>query len=126
MANDDIPGDLTEDAMPLDLNDPDQAVAYMSEVLGAWAVAKRLEGSTPWVAAAELINVLYDILQGIMGRSAVRLALLSVFEKSHDRPMTFMERDEAKKLLDQLSNARRKVEGQPYLVTPGGPDVHRE
>lgn len=102
-----------------ELLEEDTALAEMRRVVGEWLIAVQLEGMVPLVAASNLLGVLYDVLEDSMGRGAVRTALLMVFEKSHEQPMTFIQRDEAKKLLDKISHNRRKVEGKPHLVLPG-------
>ena len=91
----------------------------LREVIGGWLVEQQLLGTDPLVAATGLLSVLYDSMVESMGRSAVRAALLMVFEKSHEQPMTFIERGDASRLLDQISQARRKVEGKPSLILPG-------
>lgn len=91
----------------------------LREVIGSWLLEQQLMGTEPLVSATGLLSVLYDSMIEAMGRSAVRAALLMVFEKSHEQPMTFIERGDAARLLDQISNARRKVEGKPSLILPG-------
>ena len=94
----------------------DEAFSILKDVASGWLVACQLEGQAPLVSAANLLGVLYDTLLEAMGRSAVRGALLMVYERSFDEPMSFIERGEAKRLLDQISQARRKVEGKPHLI----------
>ena len=61
---------------------------------------------------------------GAPGRKgAIRTALLISYDKTYDQPMDFTERKDAKDLLDKISNARRKVLGQPHLILPGGDDA---
>lgn len=100
----------------------DNAEAVLKEVIGAWLLEQNIEGTIPLVAACNLFSVLYDVMTDPvtgMGRMAVRAALLMVYEKSFEEPMSFIERDEAKSTLDQISNARRKVEGKASLILPG-------
>lgn len=101
--------------------DPEE---HLRTVIGDWVTALQLEGTEPLVAASNLLGVLVSVLEVAMGRSAVRVALLMVFEKTFEQPMSFIERDETKKLLDQISNARRKVEGKPSLILPNDPTSH--
>jgi len=115
----DHPEGPTERVDP-DLDDQDVAFAHLRGVIDNWCMMEQLNGTAPLVAAAKLIQVLVDVLLVSMGRGAVRMALLMVFEKTHEGPMSFIERNEAKQMLDQLSNARRQVEGKPHLILPPG------
>lgn len=110
----------TEDATGTAVED--EAFAVLRDVIGGWLVACQLNGTAPLVSASALFQVLYDVIEQSMGRGAVRTALLMVFEKSHEQPMTFSERAKAKEALDQISNARRMVEGKPHLIMPGAPE----
>lgn len=107
---------MTEDAIPTDVDD--EALATLRDVIGGWLMAHQLEGTDPMVAASDLFQVLYEVIERAMGRGAVRTALLMVYEKSFDQPTTFADRQRAKDLLDLISNNRRKVEGKPHLVLP--------
>jgi len=95
----------------------------LKHVIGGWLLEQQLQGTAPLVAVSNLLGVLYDTCLEAAGRLAVRAAFLMVYERSFEAPMTFVERQEAKVMLDQISNARRKVEGKPHLVLPGADDV---
>jgi hypothetical protein len=110
----------TEDALPLEQED--EAIVQLRDAIGGWLVALQLEGVQPMVAAGQLFDVLVQVVGDSMGKGAIRTALLMTYEKTFPQPMTFRERDDAKKLLDQVSNLRRKIEGKPHLVLPGAGD----
>lgn len=97
----------------------DAAIVQLREAIDGWLLAMQAEGAAPMTAAGQLFDVLVTVLRPNMGEGAIRTALLMTFEKTYERPMTFVERDAAKKLLDQISNARRKIEGMPHLILPG-------
>lgn len=100
-------------------DDEDAAFKYLREVIDSWLILEQLNDTVPLVAASKLFQVLVDVMEVSMGRAAVRLALLMVNERSYDEPTTAADRQKIKDLVDQLSQARRKVEGKPALVMPG-------
>lgn len=100
--------------------DPEE---HLREVINDWCVGMQLEGMQPVVAASNLLGVLVSVLETSMGRGAIRTAMLMVYEASHEQPMSFIERADAKKVLDQVSNLRRSLSGKPHLIIPGGSDV---
>lgn len=121
-ANDLPVGGPTEPVDP-DLTDEQAAFQHMAEVIDNWALMEQLSGTPPVVAAAKMVQVLSEVLQKAMGRGAVRVALLMTYEKTFGEPMSFVERKQAKDTLDQIVQARRKVEGGSGLILPGTPDA---
>lgn len=121
-ANDLPVGGPTEPVDP-NLTDEQAAFDHMAEVIGNWALMEQLNGTAPMVAAAKMLHVMAQVLQEAMGRGAVRMALLMTFEKTHDEPMSFIQRKDAKDTLDQIVQMRRKVEGGSGLILPGSPDA---
>ena len=94
--------------------------------LGGWLMELRLEGASPIGSVASLMGVLYEVVTDDVvgvGHGAARTALMMVYERSYAEPMTFSEREKAKTLLDQISQARRSVEGKPSLILPGAFDA---
>lgn len=102
--------------------EPDEHAERLQSVVDEWLLTMQLEGTAPMVAAASLFDVLYKTMSVTMGEGALRTALMWVYENSHPEPTTFIERDKAKKLLDQVSNLRRGIEGKPHLILPGEED----
>lgn len=99
-----------------------QAFEHIAGVIDEWVKMGQLQGTSPLVAAAKLFECLSDVLLVAMGRSAVRMALLMVFEKSYPEGMSLPDRAEAARWLDQVVQARRKVEGKGSLILPGKAD----
>lgn len=108
---------FTEEAMPTEPED--EAILMLRSAIDQWLLAMQLEGQAPMVAAGQLFDVMVQVMLPSMGTGAIRTALLMTFEKTYPQPMTFIERTQAKDLLDKISNARRKVEGKPHLILPG-------
>lgn len=102
----------------------DEALVELREVIGGWLLANQLEDQAPLVSAANLFGVLVDSLRDAMGMGAIRAALLMVYDRTYAEPMNFKERATAKELLDQIAQARRKVEGGIGLILPGGEGMH--
>lgn len=98
----------------------DEALVVLHQHIDGWLLAMQAEGKAPMVAASMLFDVLVNVMQPSMGTGAIRTALLWVLEKTYERPTSFAERDRLKQQLDQISNMRRKVEGQPHLIIPDG------
>lgn len=103
----------------LEPQEEDAAIVELRTQIVGWLLAMSAEGTEPMVAAGKLFDVLVLMCEPAMGKGAIRAALLMTFEKTYDKPMTFIERNEAKDLLDAISNMRRKVEGKPHLILPG-------
>lgn len=99
--------------------DEDAAIVELRTNIVGWLFAMSAEGTEPMVAAGMLFDVIAQMCEPAMGKGAIRSALLMTFEKTYDKPMSFIERNEAKDLLDAISNMRRKVEGKPHLILPG-------
>lgn len=96
----------------------DAAIVILRENILGWLFAMSAEGTPPMAAAGQLFDVLVQMCEPAMGKGAIRTALLMTFEKTYVQPMTFVERTQAKELLDLISNTRRKVEGRPHLILP--------
>lgn len=111
----------TEDALPTPEQE-DTAILQLRETIDRWLLELQLEGTEPFVAASKLFDVLVEVLKPAMGMGAIRTALLVVYDKTYERPTNFDQRLKAKQLLDNIANARRKVEGAPFLITPGDDD----
>ena len=120
MTADDLPEGGPTEAVDTDLEDQDMAFQTIVAAIDPWLLMEQLNGTEPLVAASKLLQVLTDVLVEAMGLGAVRAALLMVYEKTYDDPMTGMQRIEAGKMLDRISHARRTVEGKSSLILPGG------
>lgn len=109
---------MNTDDLP-DLSDEEAAFTHMRDIVDNWLILEQLNQTAPMVAASKLLQVLVDVLLVSMGRSAVRTALLMVHERTYDAATTFADRQAIQGLVNQLSNARRQVEGKPHIIVPG-------
>ena len=100
-----------------------RAEDHVMLVVGQYMAASQMAGIAPLVATSNLLGALFDGLQAAVDVEIVRGSFLMVYEKSFPQPMTLIDRQKAKELLDAISNARRKVEGKPHLILPGDDDA---
>lgn len=76
---------------------------------------------TPADVALNVFNSVVAQLQPMMGTNAIRLAMLSAFEATHDTPMNFVQIGKTKKALEDMADARKaapKVSAGGIILPP--------
>jgi len=75
----------------------------------------------PADVALNVFNSAVAQLQPMMGTNAIRLAMLSAFEATHDTPMNFVQIGKTKKALEDMADARKaapKVSAGGIILPP--------
>lgn len=96
-----------------------EAYAILREVITGWCLEAQLNGDQPFTVSAKLFWVLIEVLREAMGDGAIKTALLVCYDRMHDKPMDFIERKAMRDTVDNIVQARRKVEGGRALILPG-------